>query len=115
MTRPVLATLQTAGGATADLTDTILIGRSPQAQSGDQNPLLLPVPSPNSDISRTHVRVAAKEWAIQVTDLHSTNGTMLERPDQPPVRMVPGVPVDVEVGTVIDLGDGARITVLAPA
>lgn len=115
VTRPVLATLQTAGGATADLTDTVLIGRSPQPQPGDQNPILLPVPSPNSDISRTHVRVAAKEWAITVTDLHSTNGTMLVRPDQQPVRMVPGSPVEVEVGTVIDLGDGATITVQAPS
>lgn len=112
--RPVLATLQTAGGATAQLTDVVLVGRSPAAQQGDSNPILLPVPSPNSDISRTHVRFAAKDWAITVTDLHSTNGTMLVLPGRPPSRMVPGTPVEVGIGAVVDLGDGATITVRPP-
>ena len=113
--RPVMAQLITAGGARIELTDTVLIGRAPAAQAGDGNPILLPLPSPNSDISRTHLKVAVRDWDIVATDLHSTNGTMLVRPGQAPVRMVPGTPVTVEPGTILDLGDGGVITVGLPA
>ena len=113
--KPVLAQLITAGGARVEVTDTVLIGRAPSAQAGDGNPILLPIPSPNSDISRTHLKVAVKDWDIVATDLHSTNGTMLVRPGQAPVRMMPGTPVTVEPGTILDLGDGGVITVRLPA
>jgi hypothetical protein len=113
--KPVLAQLITAGGARVEVTDTVLIGRAPSAQAGDGNPILLPIPSPNSDISRTHLRVAVKDWDIIATDLHSTNGTMLVRPGQAPVRMMPGTPVTVDPGTILDLGDGGVITVGLPA
>lgn len=113
--KPVMAQLITAGGARIELTDTVLIGRAPAAQAGDGNPILLPLPSPNSDISRTHLKVAVKDWDIVATDLHSTNGTMLVRPGQAPVRMMPGTPVTVEPGTILDLGDGGVITVGLPA
>lgn len=113
--KPVMAQLITAGGARIELTDTVLIGRAPAAQAGDGNPILLPIPSPNSDISRTHLKVAVKDWDIVATDLHSTNGTMLVRPGQAPVRMMPGTPVTVEPGTILDLGDGGVITVGLPA
>jgi len=113
--RPVMAQLITAGGARIELTDTVLIGRAPAAQAGDGNPILLPLPSPNSDISRTHLKVAVRDWDIVATDLHSTNGTMLVRPGQAPVRMMPGTPVTVEPGTILDLGDGGVITVGLPA
>ena len=113
--KPVMAQLITAGGARIELTDAVLIGRAPAAQPGDGNPILLPVPSPNSDISRTHLKVAVKDWDIVATDLHSTNGTMLVRPGQAPVRMMPGTPVTIEPGTILDLGDGGVITVGMPA
>jgi hypothetical protein len=113
--RPVLAQLVTAGGARVELTDVVLIGRAPAAQAGDGNPILLPVPSPNSDISRTHLKVAVRNWEIIATDLHSTNGTMVVRPGQAPVRMVPGSPTPVEPGTLLDLGDGGVVTVMLPA
>jgi hypothetical protein len=113
--RPVMAQLITVGGARIELTDTVLIGRAPAAQAGDGNPILLPLPSPNSDISRTHLKLAVKDWDIVATDLHSTNGTMLVRPGQAPVRMMPGTPVTVEPGTILDLGDGGVITVGLPA
>lgn len=108
-----MATLVTSAGARANLIDTVLIGRSPSAQHGDTMPILLPVPSPNNDISRTHVRVAAKDWEVIVTDI-STNGTMVITPGEPPTRLNPGSPMVVPIGTVIDLGDGARITVNNP-
>ena len=41
------------------------------------------VPSPGHDISRTHLEVAPEGWSVVVTDLHSTNGTILVRPGGP--------------------------------
>lgn len=111
--RPTMATLVTSDGAKADLVDTVLIGRSPSPQHGDTMPMLLPVASPNNDISRTHVRVAAKDWDIVVTDI-STNGTLLIKPGEAPSRLNPGSPTVVPIGSVIDLGDGARITISNP-
>src|SRR5664279_4795448 len=52
---------------------------------------------------------------VTASDLHSTNGTMLVRPGQAPVRMMPGTPVTVDPGTILDLGDGGVITVGLPA
>ena len=112
--RPVLAQLVTAQGARVDVKGTVLVGRAPQAKPGDDDAALLAVPSPNSDISRTHVMVTVHFWDVVATDLHSTNGTTLVRPGQAPVRMMPGAPVTVEPGTILDLGDGGLITVGLP-
>ncbi len=113
--KPVLAQLITSGGDRVDVTGSVLIGRAPSAHAGDEDPVLLPIPSPNSDISRTHLKVSVRDWDIVATDLHSTNGTMLVRPGLAPVRMMPGTPVTVEPGTILDLGDGGVITVGLPA
>jgi hypothetical protein len=112
--RPVLAQLVTATGARAEVNGTVLIGRAPSPRPGDGDAALLSVSSPNSDISRTHVKVSVHDWDIVATDLNSTNGTTLVRPGQPPVRMMPGTPVTVEPGTVLDLGDGGLVTVVLP-
>ena len=101
-------------GARVDITETVLIGRAPQPQPGDNNPTLMPVPSPNSDISRTHVKVSARDWEVVASDLHSTNGTMLIAPGEQPRRLVAGESVVVPIGSILDLGDGAQVTVSAP-
>lgn len=111
--RPVLATVKASTGQVADLDSVILVGRSPSAGSED-NPVLMTVPSPSQDISRTHLRLAAFEWEIVVTDLHSTNGTMLLRSGEQPWRLHPGEPVSVGIGSVLDLGDGVTILIDQP-
>lgn len=112
---PGIAQLITSNGAWVDVIGTVIIGRAPSTQPGDINPVLFTVPSPNSDISRTHLKVVASGSDIVVTDLRSTNGTLLVWPGQRPVRMNPGVPVTVEPGTILDLGDGCVITVVTSA
>ncbi len=106
---PVLAVVKASTGQVAELNSVVLVGRSPTAQESDQDPVLMAVPSPSQDISRTHVRLAAAQWQIVVTDLHSTNGTMLLRQGEAPVRLRPGEPVSVGIGAVLDLGDGVTI------
>ncbi len=112
--RPVLAQLVTASGARMDVNGTVLIGRAPSAKPEDGDAEVLSVSSPNSDISRTHLKISVHDWDVLATDLSSTNGTTLVRPGQPPVRMMPGTPVAVEPGTILDLGDGGLITVGVP-
>jgi pSer/pThr/pTyr-binding forkhead associated (FHA) protein len=67
--------------------------------------------TPNQDISRTHVQVALEGGTVVVIDLHSSNGTLVTLPDRPAVMLRPGEPTAVITGTIIDLGDGATLTV----
>ena len=48
-----------------------------------------------------------------VTDLHSRNGTMIVLPGASPQKLRSGEPTTVVLGTVIDLGSGATLTVEA--
>jgi hypothetical protein len=114
--RPVLAVLFASDGSTAELDRAVLIGRAPDpGRSSFKDPRLLTVQSPGHDISRTHVQVAPDGWQIVVTDLQSTNGTTLIRPggyDQQ--RLTPGEPVPVQLGSVLELGDGVSVTIGVP-
>jgi hypothetical protein len=114
--RPVLAVLFASDGNTAELDRAVLIGRAPDpGRSSFKDPRLLTVESPGHDISRTHVQVAPDGWQIVVTDLQSTNGTTLIRPggyDQQ--RLTPGEPVPVQLGSVLELGDGVSVTIGVP-
>ena len=78
---PVLAVLRASNGTSAEVDRTVLIGRAPSSdRSSSQTPRLMTVPSPNHDISRTHLEVSPDEWQVVVTDLNSTNGTILVPP-----------------------------------
>ena len=77
--RVVVAVLSPSSGGRVDVDRPILVGRSPSASrvSGDQLPRLLTVPSPSHDISRTHLQVVPGDGQVVLTDLNSTNGTIL--------------------------------------
>ncbi|HEY5786815.1 MAG TPA: FHA domain-containing protein, partial [Microlunatus sp.] len=79
-------------------------------------PALMRVPSPGQDISRTHLLVSPDDWEIRLTDLHSTNGTLIVRPGPGVERLQlqPGEPYAVVVGTVVELGDGVAVLVDGP-
>ena len=109
VTAPVLTTLVITDGQVLPLTGTLLIGRSPSGSGADANAQIVRVHSPNQDISRNHVRIAPVEWAIEVRDLQSTNGTLVINPGEEPILLSQGEAVTVEVGGSIDLGDGVII------
>lgn len=119
---PVLASLTSPGVEPVDLDRTVLIGRAPSAdRSAAESPRLMTVQSPSHDISRTHVQVTPENWQILVTDLQSTNGTVLTGPgltdpgSRPSSqRLSPGQPVSVPVGSRIELGDGVSVAVDRP-
>ncbi|MFV0426167.1 MAG: FHA domain-containing protein [Beutenbergiaceae bacterium] len=93
----------------------VLVGRAPHHAATDPKsgppPRLVVVPSPQGDISRTHARVEVSQNTVLVTDLDSTNGMQVRSDFRPPQRLHPGVPTRVDVGSVIDLGDGITLTI----
>ncbi len=119
VTRPV-ARLVISGGDTVDVDRVVLIGRAPEARrftSTDQ-PRLVTVPSPLHEISSTHVEVrpgsGADHGSAVVTDMGSTNGTVLVQPGLGPEDLTPGIAVQLIPGAVINLGDGVTIQVTRP-
>jgi len=91
----------------------VLLGRAPQVSrvTNRDLPRLVTLPSPQQDISRTHAEVRADGDDVLVTDLHSTNGTLVTRPGDSERRLTPGEATVIEHGEVVDLGDGVTFTV----
>jgi hypothetical protein len=114
--RPVLAVLRASDGTTVEVDRAVLVGRAPSAQrSSARAPRLMTLPSPGHDISRTHVEVVPEGWQIVVTDLHSTNGTVLIHPNGVDrQQLTPGEPVPVELGSVVELGDEVSVLIDYP-
>src|SRR5699024_10254439 len=71
-------------------------------------------PSPQQDISRTHVEIKPEGDHVVVTDLRSTNGTIVTLPGAEARRLHPGEAIPVGAGAVIDLGDGVTADVQIP-
>ncbi len=114
--RPV-ARLHFAHGDVIEVDRAVLVGRAPEARrftSTDQ-PRLVTVPSPNQEISSTHLEIrpgsGADHGTAVVTDLGSTNGTVLVLPGLGPESLQPGVAVQLLPGALVDLGDGMTIQV----
>jgi hypothetical protein len=116
-----VAKLQFSSGETVEVDRTILVGRAPEARrhSAAGEPRLVTVPSPHQEISSTHLEVrpgpGAEGGSAIVTDLGSTNGTVVVQPGQPPEDLQAGTAVPLGPGAVIDLGDGVTIRVSNPS
>ena len=109
-----------SSGQVVEVDRVILIGRAPEARrfpSTDQ-PHLVTVPSPHHEISATHLEVrpgsGADHGTAVVTDLGSTNGSVLVQPGLPPEDLQAGIAVQLIPGAILDLGDGVTIQVMNP-
>lgn len=117
--RPV-ARLAFSSGEEVLVDRVVLVGRAPEARRHTRagEPRLVAVPSPHHEISSTHLEVrpgsGADHGTAVVTDLGSTNGTLLLQPGLPPEDLQPGVAVQLLPGAVVDLGDGVTVQVLDP-
>lgn len=115
--RPV-ARLLLPGGETVDVDRSVLVGRAPEASRvvTDGEPRLVTVASPHQEVSSTHLEVrpgsGADHGCAVVTDLGSTNGSVVVQPGLPPEDLRPGVTVQLVPGAVLDLGDGVSIEVI---
>lgn len=113
--RPPLAVLRSSDGTTAEVDRAVLIGRAPSSsKSVARAPRLMTVPSPSHDISRTHLEVVPDGWQVVIADLHSTNGTVLVLPDGQRHDLNPDVPQSVQLGSLIELGDGVSVLIDFP-
>jgi len=102
-------------GDVVDVDRVILVGRAPEARrfaSSDQ-PHLVTVSSPNHEISSTHLEIrpgaGADHGMAVVTDMGSTNGTVLVQPGLPPEDLKAGIAISLIPGAILDLGDGVTI------
>jgi hypothetical protein len=116
VTAPV-ARLLISNGDSVEVDRVVLIGRAPEARraTSTEQPRLVTVPSPLHEISSTHIEVRPgvgdDHGGAVVTDVGSTNGTVLVGPDGAPEQLTPGISVPLVPGAVINLGDGVTIEV----
>lgn len=90
------------------------IGRrpsSPRIASG-RIPRLVKVPSPSREVSGTHLEVRQHGTSVVVTDLRSTNGTIVRMPGSAPLKLRQGESLVVLPGTVVDIGDENILEIL---
>ncbi len=89
------------GGRTVPLTTPLVLGRDPDPRHGapGAQPLVVTEPS----ISKTHAAISLVAGEIVVTDLHSSNGTVVETGSQR-LACVPGQPVAVRPGSALIAG-----------
>lgn len=115
-----VAKLVLSHGETVEVDRVILIGRAPEARrfTTTDQPRLVTVPSPLHEISSTHVEIrpgsGADHGSAVVTDMGSTNGTVLVQPGLAPEELKPGIAVQLIPGATVNLGDGITIQVTHP-
>jgi hypothetical protein len=121
-TRPVAASATSSGprievstGETFPLDRPLVIGRRPQLTrfTDDVVPRLVTVPSPQQDVSRTHLEIRRDSTGVLVRDLDSTNGTVIRKPTGDSRDLDPGIGERLEDGDLLDLGDGVTVRYLA--
>lgn len=107
---PDLGVVVLPDGREIALGGTILVGRSPRAETSDGRSMPTLVTVDHRDVSRTHLRITTDAWSVLVEDLGATNGTLLIEPGGGAARLRPGQPAIVVDGAVAALGDGARLS-----
>jgi hypothetical protein len=96
------------------LTGPTIVGRNPSAPRiiAGRPPELIAVDSPDQAVSSSHVRLTPEGGCVVVTDLRSTNGTMIALAGTDRRRMRPGESVVVPERAVVEIGDGNIIDIM---
>jgi len=92
-----------------------IVGRRPRPPRVVRGvaPRLVAVPSPLGEISGTHLGLRQDGAVVVVTDLDSTNGTVVLAPGAERLALRPGESLVVVPGTRIDIGDGVVLEILS--
>jgi hypothetical protein len=103
------------GGRPPERLDTpVYVGRQPRSPrvTGPMLPRLVRVESPSREVSATHIELRPTVDGLLLTDLDSTNGTVVRQPGSAVRRLESGESLPVVPGTLIDIGDGNVIEIL---
>jgi hypothetical protein len=104
--RPPLGVLLLDDGTGFTLDKDYVVGREPVLDGdvavGRARPLR--IPDPDGTVSRLHLRISLIGWQVEVQDLNSSNGSMLNLPSGAERRLAPGDSVVIEPGTKISVG-----------
>jgi hypothetical protein len=84
---------------------------SPRITSGVL-PRLVRVPSPQREVSATHLELRQLGASVIIKDLRSTNGSVVMLPGSVPRKLRQGESVVVSPGTLVDIGDDNVIQIL---
>ena len=90
------------------------VGRRPSSPRiiYGQMPRLVRVPSPKQEVSSTHVELRQLGASVVLTDMRSTNGSIVFPPSGEPRKLRQGESVVATPGTLVDIGDGNVIEIL---
>jgi FHA domain len=90
------------------------VGRRPSSPRiiYGQMPRLVRVPSPKQEVSSTHIELRQLGASVVLTDLRSTNGSIVFSPTGEPRKLRQGESVVATPGTLVDIGDGNIIEIL---
>lgn len=90
----------------------IVVGRRPwRSDPEETQTYYVKAPSPHREISGKHVEFTVAGGRLSARDLDSTNGTVVESADRAPRLLRDGNATQLNVGDVLDLGEGFRIVV----
>lgn len=91
-----------------------VFGRNPRPPRIAQGmgPRLISVTSRTREVSETHLEVRQLGASVIVTDLRSTNGSVVLVPGNASRKLRQGESVVVSAGTLVDIGDGNIIRIL---
>ncbi|WP_291045405.1 FHA domain-containing protein [Herbiconiux sp.] len=100
--------LRLNGAAPVELTGSLVIGRRPRERRA---PTALPqhlltVESPTQKVSSNHVEIALSGRTVVITDLRSTNGTVVRPQGSAPVRLRQGDSFVASGSAIVEIGDG---------
>ncbi len=93
----------------------MVIGRRPGASRVPEHPVpkRIVVPADRQGVSGRHARIEQLGESVVVTDLGSSNGTVVHLPAGPLLRLRPGESCVVLPDSIVALGDGIDIAVVA--
>lgn len=103
-------------GTLVPLDQPVYLGRKPSVPRIHPGgiPLLVTLDSPQREVSATHLVLSTVGGAIVARDLRSSNGSIVRVPGSVAHTLLGGESAVVTPGTVIELGDGNSIELLAP-
>lgn len=95
----------------------VYIGRRPRGprQMNADQVVLIEVPSPTKEVSASHLEIVQRQDQVLVTDLRSTNGTLVTLPGAPRIKLHQGGSIVLPPYSRIDIGDGNVIEILPGA